>query len=88
MVRPVVPLQPVIVTGSSSGTTTTTTFNTDELVAGLAEIRSVLAIMAGADTIEDLQAQVAALQQKVNTYKQLLLQIDNLIDEDTISTTP
>lgn len=84
MVRPVVPLQP----HPLAGQTGVTTFNTDELVAGLAEIRSVLAIMAGADTIEDLQSQVVALQQKVNTYKQLLLQIDNLIDEDTISTTP
>lgn len=92
--QPQIPMQPRV--GAAS--TATVSLDTTGLEARLSEITSQLQILAAAtdvasfeSIIADLNSQVANLQTQlnnVNTSRQnlrdLLLQIDGLIDEETI----
>ena len=94
MVRPVVPLQPK----SSGGSGGSFSLDTSGLEAKLTDITNQLRVLAAATDvasfegiIADLQAQVESLTSQLNTsntksqnLRALLLQIDDLIDEDTI----
>lgn len=93
MVRPVVPLTP-----KSSGGGGSVSLDTSGLEAKLSEITTQLQILAAATNVEsfetiiaDLNAQVSNLQSQLNNVntsrnnlRELLLQIDGLIDEDNI----
>ena len=94
MVKPVVPLQPRN-TGTGSGSFS---LDTSGLETKLGEITAQLQILAAATDvasfeaiIADLNAQVSNLQSQLNNVntsrnnlRELLLQIDGLIDEDNI----
>ena len=92
--QPQIPMQPRVATGSG----TPFTLDTTGLETKLSEITAQLQILAAATDvasfeaiIADLNSQVANLTQQLNNVntsrqnlRQLLLQIDGLIDEDTI----
>ena len=92
--QPQIPMQPRV--GSSGGGTFS--LDTTGLESKLSEITAQLQILAAAtdvasfeNIIADLNSQVANLTEQLNNVnasrqnlRQLLLQIDGLIDEDTI----
>lgn len=94
MVRPIVPLQPK----AGSGGGGTFSLDTTGLEAKLSDITAQLQVLAAAtnvasfeEIIADLNAQVANLTEQLNNVnssrqnlRELLLQIDGMIDEETI----